>query len=252
VKLLTANFYSGISGLVLPVPNKEHYPPEFKEKSRLCYYSSLFDSIEVNSSFYRIPQAKTIAKWANDVPADFKFTFKLWRGITHEKGLTFKPEDVHRFIRAVDTAGTHKGCVLIQLPPSAKAPLMPQLKDLMSVIHDADHKWQLALELRHSSWYNDMLLDFAESQKIAIVLQDIPTSVTPLNFATGNVVYLRFHGPGGKYRGTYSEDVLQEYSCYIREWQAENKTVYAYFNNTMGDAVKNRMTLNAFVRQIKL
>lgn len=89
-KLLTVNYYSGISGLILPVPNKEHYPAEFKEKSRLCYYASLFSSIEVNSSFYRIPQAKTIAKWADDVPADFKFTFKLWRGITHEKGLVFK------------------------------------------------------------------------------------------------------------------------------------------------------------------
>jgi len=250
-KLSTANYYSGISGLVLPVPNKEHYPTEFKEKSRLCYYASLFSSIEVNSSFYRIPQAKTIAKWAEDVPADFKFTFKLWRGITHEKGLIFNPDDVGRFLRAINNAGTHKGCLLIQFPPSAKSNLMPQLQQLIACLRAADPEqgWKLALEFRHSSWYSESLLAFAEAEKVAVVIQDIPASATPLDYANGDFVYLRFHGPNGKYRGTYSEDVLQEYSYYIREWQEDGKTVFVYFNNTMGDAIRNLNTLNSFVQQ---
>src|ERR1700712_4713375 len=109
-----ANYYAGTSGLVLPMPNKSYYPQEFKERSRLCYYSSLFNSIEVNSSFYKIPQARTVAKWAQEVRDDFKFTFKLWRGITHEKGLVFNPDDVGRFMQAIDRAGTHKGCLLIE------------------------------------------------------------------------------------------------------------------------------------------
>jgi uncharacterized protein YecE (DUF72 family) len=222
---------------------------EFKEKSRLSYYASLFSSIEVNSSFYRIPQARTIEKWTNDVPTDFKFTFKLWRGITHEKGLIFDPNDITRFMQAIDTAGTRKGCLLIQFPPSAKSNLMPQLQQLSASIHNTDQTWRLAMEFRHSSWYNESLIELAESYKVAVVIQDIPASATPMCYAKGNTVYLRFHGPGGKYRGTYSEEVLLEYSYYVREWLEEGKTVYVYFNNTMGDAVKNLTTLNTFVQQ---
>jgi uncharacterized protein YecE (DUF72 family) len=244
-----ANYYAGTSGMVLPVPNKSYYPQEFKERSRFCYYSSLFNSIEVNSSFYKTPQARTVAKWAQEVRDDFKFTFKLWRGITHEKGLAFNNSDVYRFMQAIDNAGTHKGCLLVQFPPSAKANLMPQLQQLIGSIREADQTWPLALEFRHSSWYNEFLLEFVETQKIAVVIQDIPASATPLDFAYNDTIYLRFHGPGGKYRGSYDDPILQEYSTYIREWQEEGKTVFVYFNNTMGDAVQNLATLNTFVQQ---
>jgi uncharacterized protein YecE (DUF72 family) len=248
----SANYFSGTSGLVLPVPNKTHYPPEFRDKTRLYYYASLFNSIEVNSSFYKIPQAGTVAKWATEVPDDFKFTYKLWRGITHEKGLVFNTADVKRFMEAINAAGSKKGCLLIQFPPSAKVVLMPQLQYLVSCVLEADanRSWQIALELRHASWYNDDLLEFAQRNKLSLVLQDIPASATPLHYYdTNDTIYLRFHGPGGKYRGSYPDDVLHEYSSYIHEWQHEGKTVYVYFNNTMGDAVRNLETLNAFVRQ---
>jgi uncharacterized protein YecE (DUF72 family) len=248
---LQTEYFSGTSGLVLPVPNKEYYPVEYQDKSRLCYYASLFNTIEINSSFYKIPQARTIEKWTNVVPDDFRFTFKLWRGITHEKRMVFNPADVDRFMNAISAAGTHKACLLVQFPPSAKADLLPQLHQLIEYIQKADpeQEWKLALEFRHNSWYSESLVDFAETQNLSLVLQDIPASATPLNYITNNVVYLRFHGPGGKYRGSYPDDILQEYSSYIREWRADDKTIYVYFNNTMGDAVKNLAALNAFVQQ---
>jgi uncharacterized protein YecE (DUF72 family) len=253
VKLLTGNYYAGTSGLVLPVPNKTHYPAEFKEKSRLCYYASLFNSIEVNSSFYKIPQGKTVAKWAEDVSADFKFTYKLWRGITHEKSLLFNPADITRFMQSIDRAGPKKGCLLVQFPPGAKANLAPQLMQLVNYIRDADpeQSWKVALEFRHASWYTDALREYAASNNLSVVVQDIPASATPLDFTGNDTVYLRFHGPGGKYRGSYPDDVLQEYSTYIKEWQEEGKTVYVYFNNTMGDAVQNLATLNSYVNRCR-
>src|SRR4051812_48059362 len=79
-------FYCGTSNVELPVPNKTFFPPEFQEKSRLCYYSSLFNTVEINSSFYRIPLPRTVEKWSSEVTDDFLFTFKLWREITHGKG----------------------------------------------------------------------------------------------------------------------------------------------------------------------
>jgi len=246
------NYFCGTSGLVLPVPNKTHYPPQFKDKSRLCYYASLFNSIEVNSSFYKIPQAKTVTKWLDEVGGGFKFTYKLWRGITHERGLVFNPGDVNNFMKAIDGACNKKGCLLIQLPPSAKVTLMPQLKNVVSCVlqADADRSWQIAIELRHPSWYTEHLFNYAGDNQLSIVLHDIPASATPMHYYdTADTVYLRFHGPGGKYRGSYPDDVLQEYSSYVHEWQNEGKTVYVYFNNTMGDAVRNLQTLNSIVNE---
>lgn len=246
-----ADYYGGTSGLVLPVPNKSHFPQEFKERSRLCYYGSLFNSIEVNSSFYKLPQAKTVAKWTAEVPAHFRFTFKLWREITHAKDIVFKLEDMLRFMQSIDTAGDKKGCLLVQFPPGAKAHLAPQLMQLVNCIRVADpgQSWKIALEFRHASWYNDHIRKFAADNGLSIVLQDIPASATPIDFAGGDTVYLRFHGPGGRYRGSYDDSLLMEYSTYIREWQEEGKTIYAYFNNTMGDAVKNLSTLNNLICQ---
>ncbi len=87
----------GTSGLVLPVPNKQAFPEAFRRGSRLAYYATLFNSIEVNSSFYRVPMPVTFSKWASEVPAGFRFTVKLWQGITHVGGLRFLPVDVNRF-----------------------------------------------------------------------------------------------------------------------------------------------------------
>ncbi len=239
-------FYSGTSGLVLPVANKLLYPLHFQDKPRLSYYASLFNSIEINSSFYKVPMAATVGKWAESVPDDFRFTFKLWRGITHNKQLEFEPADVHRFIHVINHEGKQKGCVLVQFQPSIRIDHLVKLQQLLNTIRDADanDQWQVALEFRHKSWYKDSITDLIRQYNMSIVLQDIPASATPLNYAEGSTVYLRFHGPGGKYSGSYSDDVLQEYSTYIDEWLSEGKQVYAYFNNTIGDAIQNLLTLN--------
>jgi len=72
-----------------------------------------------------------------------------------------------------------------------------------------------------------------------MVIQDMPKAPTPIELTSDELVYLRFHGPSGNYRGSYSESFLYEYATYIREWQQDGKTVYCYFNNTAGDALNN-------------
>src|SRR5438045_1404405 len=97
-------FYSGASGLYLPVP-KAQYPPAFQGKSRLEYYSSLFNSIEINSIFYKLPRHSTVVNWANSVPDNFRFTFKVSKTITHVKNLDFVVKDVDDFINTVENSG---------------------------------------------------------------------------------------------------------------------------------------------------
>ncbi|WP_158826437.1 DUF72 domain-containing protein [Mucilaginibacter lacusdianchii] len=243
-------FFSGTSNIVLPVANKLAFPSEFQHRSRLAYYGSLFNSVEINSTFYKLPMASTVAKWAVEVTDSFRFTFKLWQDITHNNGLNFNATDVHRFMHTISYAGVKKGCLLVQLPPSTTLN-RPQLQHLLTEIKQADTtgEWPIAVEFRHKSWYQPEVYDMLDDYNMAMVIHDLPASAAPLRIGEANFIYLRFHGPNGGYRGSYTEDFLYEYAQYINEWMQDGKTVYAYFNNTMGEAVKNLMTLNKFVKE---
>ena len=114
------------------------YPADFKGKSRLAYYASFFNSIEINSSFYKLPKASTIIKWRETVPESFQFTFKLSKTISHSRGLDFNAEEVVHFIRTIDNVDKKKGCILIQLPPSLKSERIKQLEKLFKMINAAN------------------------------------------------------------------------------------------------------------------
>ena len=192
--------------------------------------------------------ASTVAKWSAEVPADFRFTYKLWRDITHNKGLVFNVADVTRFMQVIDNAGDKKGCLLVQFPPSTTIAEKPQLQNLLSVIADNNTGWALAVEFRHRSWYDEPVYDLLQQYNAAFVNHDMPASASPLTLLSDEFVYLRFHGPNGGYRGSYDDALLSEYASYITEWQAEGRDIYVYFNNTMGDALNNLNTLNNFVQ----
>jgi uncharacterized protein YecE (DUF72 family) len=193
--------------------------------------------------------ARTVAKWAADVPDNFRFTYKLWRDITHVKDLLFKDEDVHRFMQVINTVADKKGCLLVQFPPKLDLSALKQVERLLMNIREADpnSEWTLFLEFRKMYWYTEEAHQMLENYHASFVLHDKAGSQTDFAEQESPNVYLRFHGPGGNYRGSYSDDFLYEYSQYIRSWLEDGKVVYAYFNNTMGDAVKNLMTLNNFV-----
>lgn len=242
-------FYSGTSGLDLPVPTAQ-YPPEFQGKTRLQYYASLFSSLEINSIFYKLPRSSTVVNWAATVPADFRFTFKVSKTITHVKGLQFAEKDVHAFMKVVENIGDKKGCLLVQFPPSLKIEKLDQLQRLLETLGEATFKsdWKVAIEFRDQSWYEREVHELLEEYNAAIVIQDISKSATPLSFVKGDFIYLRFHGPEPRYRGDYSDEFLKQYAGYINTWISEKKTVYAYFNNTVGAAVENLQTLNKYVQ----
>lgn len=244
---MSDTLYSGTSGLLTPIPKRD-FPPEHADSSRLAYVSTILNSLEVNSSFYKLPKAITVAKWAAEVTGGFKFTYKLWKEVTHQKGLVFEPEHVQQFMAAIDHVGGKKGCLLIQFPPSTSVVQAIQLENLLSTLKTYNNGWKLAVEFRHSSWYNDDIYELLEKYDSTFVIHDMPASAAPLQtLDNSDVVYLRFHGPGGRYRGSYEDDVLYEYALYIKEWQEDGKTVYVYFNNTAGDALNNLITLNRMV-----
>jgi len=232
-------FFSGTSGLVLPVPNKAAFPEAYRNGTRLTYYSSLFNSIEINSSFYKLPRQKTLERWTTETPANFRFTLKLWRGITHERDLSFDEAAVAAFMEAAAGIGRKKGCLLVQLPPGLRVEQATKLEELLEQVikHDRDRGWDIAVEFRHPSWYVEKTREMLRRLGVGLVLQDMPASLSWAEMCEGKFVYLRYHGPAGDYKGGYDEARLARDAASIQRWLAMKKTVYVYFNNTIGDAL---------------
>lgn len=249
MKIDPTKIFTGLSGLVLPGPQAT-YPPAFQGKSRLEYYAHLFNSIEINSSFYKTPKPATVAKWSASVPDYFKFTFKLSKAVTHVKGLDFNEDDLETFMKSIAEVGNKKGCLLVQFPPSIKMDKLDKLQHLLSTINWYNEaQWQLAVEFRHASWYEKEVTEILKEYNAIIVLQDKPAAPTPLNFEDSHTVYVRLHGPNGNYKGSYEDAFLKEQANEILQWQKAAKTVFCYFNNTMGSALQNLQTINTFLTQ---
>ena len=246
------HFYCGTSNITLPVPNKESFPPDYRDKSRLNYYASLLNSLEVNSSFYKLPMPRTIEKWMNDVPEGFRFTFKLSKTVTHAKELVYDPADIRRFLEVVNMAGDKKGCILVQFPGSVKVSFFLRVRQILEDMAATGlmEGWHLAVEFRDKSWYTDTVYEMLEHYKASVVMHDMPKSFTPMIDMEKEFIYLRFHGELGNYRGGYSNDFLREHASYIQDWLDEGLPVFAYFNNTIGDAVHNAMTLDSYLRDV--
>lgn len=231
------------------MPNKSYYPEEFKNKTRLSYYGFLFNSIEINSSFYKVPRKTTIAQWATEVPDDFRFTFKLWKGITHQPGLIFDPGDIAGFMDTISPAEHKKGCLLIQFPGKIDISYASQINKILKHVQRYNTVgWNIQVEFRNMSLYHPKMDAILKKRNAAVVMHDIQKSATPSDIFKTPVVYLRFHGPEKGYRGDYAEQFLMEYSQLIKVWAKEKREVYIYFNNTLGNAIGNLITMNAFLK----
>jgi uncharacterized protein YecE (DUF72 family) len=241
------NYFSGLSGLVLDRP-KYLFPEPFQNSSRLTYYSTIFNSIEINSSFYKIPLPSTVEKWHDSVHENFKFTFKLFKEITHCKGLSFHEEFIPKLFSAINCVKEKQGCLLVQFPPGLGVEYEAQFGKLLQHIQMKNSAcWNVAVEFRNKSWYRENIFELLNYFNTALVVHDMPGSSTPAMDQKADFIYLRFHGPTGNYRDSYSEGFLQEYVSYINEWIKAEKSVYVYFNNTAGDAFNNLKKLNEFV-----
>jgi uncharacterized protein YecE (DUF72 family) len=240
------SFYSGTSNLLSPLKKSEH-PIEFAGASRLTYYASLFSSVEINATFYKMPRAVTLEKWAQSVPDHFRFTFKVPKGVTHAKDLQFSFEELEQFAETVDVVGEKRGCLLIQLPPKLSREKEEELTGILECLSENARGWKIAVEFRHPSWYDSGVYQLLSGYGIGMVEHDLPKSPSPKIEPRENFAYVRFHGPDEAYRGSYEDRTLEEYAIRIAAWLKGGKEVYVYFNNTVGNALGNLQTLNKIV-----
>jgi uncharacterized protein YecE (DUF72 family) len=197
-----------------------------------------------------MPMKKTVARWAANVPSDFRFTFKFPSEVTHNKNLSFSPAYVEQFFEVIGNVGSKKGCLLIQFPGKLSIAHKPQLEDLLQLIRTVDQarQWNISIEFRNQSWYHQDVFDFLQRLKMSVVFHDLSPASPPLT-ADFDFIYLRFHGPDKGYRGSYSNEFLSTYAQRVKNWKKQGKEVYIYFNNTLGPAAQNLITLKGLIEE---
>lgn len=242
--------YAGTSGGSYPHWAKgRFYPCGMKQRDWLRFYADHFSTVEVNTTFYRLPGATLVKRWCDTAPDHFIFTIKLWRRITHDKRLIDCREELRRPADAVSVLSEKRGPMLIQLPPS-----MPCDPELLDRFFDKSHEvravvpWRFAVEFRRSEWLCDTVRDVLDRHLVALCLTDMPQClVTEPNDTP--FVYIRRHGPAGRYRGRYTDDHIASDAARIRQWLDQGRDVCVYFNNDLeGHAVDNARQLLHAVR----
>ncbi|KUI35023.1 DUF72 domain-containing protein [Mycobacterium sp. GA-2829] len=217
------------------------YPERTSVAKRLGLYVAEFDTVELNASFYRWPRDATFEGWRRRLPEGFTMSVKAHRGLTHFRRLATPEPWVERFERCWTALGERREALLVQLHPAIERD-DALLAHFLTVMPD----WiPVAMELRHPSWDDPAVYDLLEAHRAAYVIMS-GAGLRCVPRATGDLVYLRMHGPSqdSLYHGSYPDDALQRWADRIAGWDAEGRRVLVYFNNDLGGhAVHNARTL---------
>ena len=215
------------------------YPEKLRSKDWFSFYAKTFSTVEVNSTFYHMPQDKTMDNWRENSPGTFVFTLKMNRFITHRKKLEGVDTLLKQFLDKARRLGDKLGVILHQLPPSVKKDI-PLLSSYLELLPS---EMKHAAEFRHESWSDDETFDLIRSKGIAYCIVSSPSLKTHIR-ATAPFAYIRMHGTGGWYASCYSDRELQDWSKHIVNLAREGCDGYVYFNNDYaGYAVQNAVTL---------
>lgn len=222
--------YIGTSGWSYKHWRTLFYPQGLKAAQWLGYYAGHFGTTEINSSFYRVPSAGTVATWAATVPPQFRFCPKMSRYLTHMKKLREPEEPLARFFAAMAPLAGKTGPVLLQLPPQLgfNESIAASFFDLLAHKYPMHH---FVLEARHATWLAPAALRLLERWGIGWVIAQSGAGWPYAEVITASNIYLRFHGPAQLYASSYSDEQLQGFAQKIKNWQAQGHAVWAFFNN---------------------
>jgi uncharacterized protein YecE (DUF72 family) len=227
------------------------YPEDLKAKEWLTYYSARFDTVEVNNTFYRLPERSTFEDWRQQMPAGFVAAVKASRFLTHMKRLRDPEEPIDRLFSRAVALGPRLGPVLYQLPGNFTLDLA-RLDNFLRALPRVVERRRIehVMEFRHPSWYVADTFQLLDAHNVALCLHDKEGSTIAEPFV-GSIVYLRFHGTSGHYHGSYSNRALDAWAHRLAERARDGVRVFAYFNNDPDAvAVKNAASLRAALDQL--
>lgn len=237
------NLYIGCSGFYNNDWKGSLYPKDAPSKDFLSLYSKTFNSVEINSTFYRKPTSKTLLKWYDETPDDFKFFIKIPKAITHINRLENSKEEIAAFCDHIQSNLKDKlAGFLYQFPPSFKN----TAENTERIINSIDHIFLNVIEFRDISWWQKDIFDILQQHNIVFSSVSFPGNL-PEDFIINHpeILYYRLHGKPVLYKSEYSEPFLDELAEKIRNSQ---QTAFVFFNNTWGtSAITNSLYLKSIL-----
>jgi uncharacterized protein YecE (DUF72 family) len=231
-----ADLRIGCSGFLYDHWRKNFYPEDLSKNYWLEYYSKHISTVELNVTFYKLPDRETFSKWYLSTPEGFVFSLKGSRFITHIKKVKDCAEPVEAFFSRALLLKEKLGVILWQFPPSLALDL-ERLKDFIELLEPYEMK--NTFEFRNKTWINKKVVDLLKKKNVALCMADWPDFLDKLPL-TANFVYIRRHGQEGSYATEYSKELLNKDAKRIKAYLKQKKDVFIYFNNdAFGYAPKN-------------
>jgi uncharacterized protein YecE (DUF72 family) len=222
------------------------YPKGLAQSRWFAFYAEHFDTVEINSSFYRLPKASTFEKWRDQAPPGFCYAVKANRFITQAKKLLDCEEPMERMMAATCHLGDRLGPMLYQLPPGMGI----NLERLDGFLRLLPSDVTSVFEFRNKSWYVPETYQLLDRHGVGFCVHDMGGSASE-RIAVGSAAYVRFHGGAGKYWGRYSDERLLDWAEWIVGQAGSGRACWCYFNNDIhGHAIDDAQTLKSMVGQL--
>jgi len=202
------------------------YPERCAASKMLPWYFERFDTVELNNSFYHLPKQAALECWRDSTPDGFCFAAKGSRFLTHMKKLKDPEQGLQRFFEHLDVLQHKLGPILWQLPPNWEL----DLERLSTFIDCVPRYRRHAFEFRNPTWNVPSVYELLKRSNMAYCAYHLAGFESPIEI-TADFAYVRLHGPGGKYQGTYDTGALKAWADRIQQWRRELKSVYVYFDN---------------------
>jgi uncharacterized protein YecE (DUF72 family) len=218
----------GCSGFLYREWKEIFYPKGLAQKNWFQFYCEHFNCIEINSSFYKLPTLTALTNWYDKSPADFLFTIKAPRGVTHYKKFNQVQDVVNDFYSLIEEGlGDKLGCILFQMPPSYSY----TEERLHNILDHLNTKHRNVLEFRHASWWNEGAIRLLSKQNVTFSGISYPSALPDDLIQNTDLVYYRFHGKPVLYKSLYSATEIEDF---VKHFHEPAKVAYVYFNNTWG------------------
>jgi uncharacterized protein YecE (DUF72 family) len=225
------------------------YPKDIKNKKMLKFYCRKFSTVEINNTFYQLPDPDSIKNWINETPKDFIFTVKANRYITHMKNLKEPQKITKKFFNIIKNFENNIGPVLFQLSSNWHVNI-ERLENFVPVLPD---NYDYVFELRHPSWFCDEVYGLLRKNNIAFCFHDYDNKKTPLEITSQDLIYIRLHGSNANYKKLYSNNELNWWTKKIAKWTSEGKKIYVFFNNdAFGSAITNAIEIREKLKALNI
>jgi uncharacterized protein YecE (DUF72 family) len=243
--LAVTSIHIGTSGWSYEDWKGPFYPADLPSEDMLAYYAGHFSSVEINSTFYRLPEVWVLDHWLDTVPEGFVFSAKASRYITHLKKLKNPVDTLSPFLDRISRLGGRLGPILFQLPPRWGL----DLSCLQAFLESLHKGRRYAFEFRDTSWFRRETWRLLARHDAAFCIYDLDGRLSP-KAVTADFVYVRLHGPDGPYRGSYEFQTLAGWAGAISAWTRQGKAVYCYFDNDQrGYAALNALRLKGMLEK---